>query len=58
MKLYTVTIEATTRKTITLAADTLAEATLAARDIYHELPHDIGIHEMSVVEAKPIAEAV
>lgn len=57
MQLFTVTIEATTRKTITLAADSIAEATLAAQDIYHELPHNIGIHEMSIVEAKPIAEA-
>ncbi len=58
MKLYTITLEARTIKTITLAADSIAEATLAAQDIYHELPHDIGTHAMSVVEAKAIAEAV
>ena len=57
MKLYTITLEARTTKTITLAADSIAEATLAAQDIYHELPNDIGIHEMSVVEAKALAEA-
>lgn len=58
MQLFTVTIEATTRKTITLAADSIAEASLAAQDIYHDLPHEMGIHEMSIVETNPIAEAV
>ena len=56
MQLFTVTIEATTRKTITLAADSIAEASLAAQDIYHHLPADITATR--VVEANPIAEAV
>jgi len=57
MKLYAITLETRTTKTITLAADSIAEATLAAKDIYHDLPHDIAVRDLSVVEATPLAEA-
>lgn len=55
MKLYTITLEATSTKTITLAADSVAEATEAAKDIFFELPQN---PQLEIVEANPIAEAV
>lgn len=54
MQLYAITIEATAQQTITLAAATLEEAAITAKDLFD---FDEAIRELYIVEAEQLEEA-
>ena len=54
MQLYAITIEAIAQRTITLAADSIAEAEAVAKNVF-DFP--VEMMELNIVEATPIEEA-